>query len=280
MKFRVMNVTLLAGVVLLGTGAAPSADTTITVPANAGPRSQALNPAFDYSHIYAHLYDDNAPPVAVAVMPGSTVTVAYVSGAVSAGAGYSPVDANGEPGNVVNNANGWPSYYMNPAVTVNSMALVGTFAYEGVIVGTPLLLGNGPTMVTAPVGANQLLMGINDGGYGDNSGALTVTVSIGLPSAWTQIQNLMTSTVMTNLASNIQNQLDAKLEAAMATLEGANKNSVETAVNQLQAFVNAVTADVRGGRLTCEQAAPLVNAAQTVVATLNQPALSTRSMCQ
>ncbi len=96
----------------------------------------------------------------------------------------------------------------------------------------------------------------------------------------TQIQNLIGSTLITDLSSNIQTQLDAKLAAALATLDAANKNSTATAANQLQAFVNAVKADVQGGKLTCAQAAPLVSAAQSIVATLGQPPLSVSLPCQ
>jgi len=179
MKIGLIGLCVL-GLILVSARTA-RADIIVTVPCSAGPWNQALNPSFDYSQIYGHMYHDNTAPVTIAVATGVTLTVAYVSGAVIAGAGYPAVDANGESGNVTNNSYGFPAYYMNPAITVHSMALVATFANDGVIVGTPFLLGNGPTTVTAPAGANQLLLGINDAGYGDNSGALTVSVSVAGP---------------------------------------------------------------------------------------------------
>jgi probable HAF family extracellular repeat protein len=99
------------------------------------------------------------------------------------------------------------------------------------------------------------------------------------PAPTTQIQALIASTLMTNLAANIQSQLDAKLDAALQTLDAARKNSASTAANQLQAFVNAVTADVQSGKITCAQATALVTAAQNVVAALGQPPLSVSLPC-
>jgi len=55
--------------------------------------------------------------------------------------------------------------------------LLGTFAHDGVIVGNPFSIGNGPTTVVIPDGANQLLMGVNDGWYNDNGGSVTVDIT-------------------------------------------------------------------------------------------------------
>ena len=155
---------------------------TVTIPSTAGPWSPGLNSAFDYG------VHDNTSPVVIdassgfALTPGSTLAVTYLSGAVVAGAGYPPNDANGEPGNVTNSctSNCFPAVHMNPGPDVLSMELVGTFANNGVIVGRPFPIGNGPTVCTIPTGANQLLLGINDNRYGDNSGSFTVAVS-GVP---------------------------------------------------------------------------------------------------
>jgi hypothetical protein len=107
-----------------------------------------LNPTFDYG------IHDEGPPVVIdatnglSFTPGSALTVSYLSGLVQAGVGYPHVDANGEPGNVVNFAEGrparFPAFYMNPGPDVMSMELVGTFANNGVIVGQPFPIGNVP----------------------------------------------------------------------------------------------------------------------------------------
>lgn len=61
--------------------------------------------------------------------------------------------------------------------TVYLEELVGTFADNGVIVGTPFAIGNGPTTVVIPASANELLMGVNDGWYNDNGGSVRVSVT-------------------------------------------------------------------------------------------------------
>jgi MYXO-CTERM domain-containing protein len=56
--------------------------------------------------------------------------------------------------------------------------LVGAFANSsGVVVGAPFALGDAATIEVAPVGATQLLLGVNDDIYSDNSGSLLVQVS-------------------------------------------------------------------------------------------------------
>jgi hypothetical protein len=98
-------------------------------------------------------------------------------------------------------------------------------------------------------------------------------------SATAQLQNLISSTLITNLAANIQNQLDAKLSSALATLDALQKNSPNTATNQLQAFVNSVAADVYSGRISCGQASALIAAAQHIVSSLHQPPLVVSIPC-
>src|SRR5262249_49385968 len=95
-----------------------------------------------------------------------------------------------------------------------------------------------------------------------------------------QISSLISSTLITNLTANIQNQLDGKLAAALATLDAAGNHAVQTAANQLQAFINAVSADLQGHKLTCAQAVPLVNAAQGIIAALGQSPASVNLACQ
>jgi hypothetical protein len=108
------------------------------------------------------------------------MTVTYLAGTVSAGTGYAFWDANGDPNNYTNNIGpnaAFPAFYMNPSIPVYGQALIGTFANDGVIVGQPFVIGNGPATLVVPAGANQLLLGINDAYYGDNAGSFTVTMS-------------------------------------------------------------------------------------------------------
>ncbi len=63
-----------------------------------------------------------------------------------------------------------------------------------------------------------------------------------------------------NLAQGISNQLDAKLENAVAALTAANAGNREDAINKLQAFINAVQAQ-QGKQITSVQADSLIQMA-------------------
>ncbi len=159
---------------------------TVAVNANQGPWDQSVNPGYPYG------VNDQQPPVAVSASngisfaQGGVITIKYLSGTVT----YfhqlpapPSFDANGDSKNPTNDIlyNGYhfPSYYVNPtSYPVNSIELLGTFANaQGEIVGTPFAVGNGPTSVTVPNGAVQLLLGANDGEYWDNGGAWQIQVS-------------------------------------------------------------------------------------------------------
>jgi hypothetical protein len=66
---------------------------------------------------------------------------------------------------------------MNYAMPVHAGELIGTFANNGVIVGQPFAIGDGPATLTIPTGANELRLGIDDNYFGDNTGAFTISVS-------------------------------------------------------------------------------------------------------
>ena len=122
---------------------------------------------------------DNGPPTTVIVTAGDLVTIQYMSGTTSPESGIN-LDANGccTPSNTAT----------NPGNVLLS-ELMGTFAFNGVIVGTPFAIGDASLSLVAPATANELLLGINDNVYGDNSGSLTVSVtevasSVPEPSTW------------------------------------------------------------------------------------------------
>ncbi len=155
-----------------------------TIPGDAGPWSQTANPGFDYG------VHDNADPVMVGTKdgisfaPGATITVTYAGGKVTASAYYCCypyVDANGQQDTVTNTYNStngkFPGFYMGPG-PVYLVELVGTFTDKnGVIVGPPFALGDGPTKLTVPTGATQLQLGVNDNLYSDNDGSFSVNIS-------------------------------------------------------------------------------------------------------
>jgi hypothetical protein len=231
---------------------------TPIIPSKAGPWSPTLNPALDYG------VHDNTPPVVIDLasgipfIPGSTVTVTYRSGTVQAGAGYPIVDANGEPGNVTNSCTGncFPAVHMNPGPDVFSMKLVGAFASNGIVVGKPFPIGNGPTALTVPAGANQLLLGINDNFYGDNSGFFMVTVALTMtpttttvtpsvnPSSFAQAVTFAASVSPSAATGTVQFQIDgADLGSPVAL---SNGQAISGSISTLVAGNHTITAAYSG----------------------------------
>jgi hypothetical protein len=152
-----------------------------TVLGKQGPWDQSLNPGFDYG-----VHDNTAPAVvSIPSKPGGAVKVVYVSGLVDVlpESGFPYTNANGTPIFLTNNfiippCGKYPSFYMSPSsYPIYASELVGTFANNGVIVGTPFALGNGPTSLMIPAGANQLQLGVDDNCYYDNVGSWTLSVS-------------------------------------------------------------------------------------------------------
>jgi hypothetical protein len=164
-----LHASRLAWMVLALLAPAASAQTiTITINGNQGPWLQRLNPNFNYG------YGDNQAPAVISASSGipfatgGTVTVTYVSGQVDVLPGQYPnTDANGvstDPTNttVIPTYGDYPSFFMKPSsYPVYASELVGTFANNGVIVGTPFPIGDGPKNFVIPAGANQLLLGID-----------------------------------------------------------------------------------------------------------------------
>jgi len=154
---------------------------TVTVPAQAGPWDPALNPLFDYGE------HDQAPPVAISnlagvpLAPGTALQLRYLAGMVSVGAGWPSADASGDAQVPLTSTSprSYPSRYLAAtAYPVNLGSLIGVFARDGAVVGHPFKVGNGPLAVVVPNGANQLLLGVNDDHFGDNSGAWTIEVAL------------------------------------------------------------------------------------------------------
>ena len=73
-----------------------------------------------------------------------------------------------------------------------------------------------------------------------------------------------------NLSVGIENSLDAKLDAAFQALADLRAGNDQAAVNVLQAFINAVTAQ-SGNQISVEDAAQLVTSAQAIIDLLPAP---------
>jgi YVTN family beta-propeller protein len=78
------------------------------------------------------------------------------------------------------------------------------------------------------------------------------------------IQQLIQLIQSMGLNHGTQTSLTALLNAALSQLTNNNPNSVGTACNQLNAFVNHVNADGQNGQLSSSQAAQLIQSAQAI----------------
>jgi hypothetical protein len=200
---------LFGVVVAAGMAAAGAASAAVvSVSATSGPWNQAVagNPAYGVG--------DQTAPTVVAVNPGDTLTITYLSGLTSAFGGVAPtVDALGYTFDIFGSGQGggcpitgctgvgssgtfFPSHAIDPSNTgpqIALNALIGAFVdSSGMVLGTPFAPGDGPATVIAPAGAVALQLGVNDdifttgvGPYGsapasivpDNTGALSIDVS-------------------------------------------------------------------------------------------------------
>ena len=198
--FRIISPTVtvvLAIAILFGSAAVLAQSSTtplriyggaiVTVDSHAGPWLQSLDPAYDYG---AH---DNAAPTIVNsansgidFTPGKVLTITYMSGLVSAGGSLPFTDANGDltspygcgPGLREPNKFHLPCFYTDLNKQTHLMELIGVFADgNGVIVGQPFTIGDGPCEAAVPPGAAQLQLGVNDDIYYDNKGSLAIQVT-------------------------------------------------------------------------------------------------------
>ena len=145
---------------------------TFTVDGKSGPWEYVnggLNTAFQYG------VDDQSPPTIVSSVSGIDIVPGLpwsrsMNPELSVG-GQAPLfGAGGDPSkpnpDLPPHSNGpYPSFYMSfsPSQPINAYELVGTFANsQGQIVGTPFPVGEGPTVLTVPLGATQLQLGVND----------------------------------------------------------------------------------------------------------------------
>ncbi|MDR3456694.1 MAG: hypothetical protein P4N60_04565 [Verrucomicrobiae bacterium] len=157
----------------------------VTVSGAAGPWDVSLNPSYDYG--FGQLQSTVVNSVSgVDFTAGNQLTITSLTPGqrtLLADAGDSIYsDANGVWWFWGPVSDGTPGKYIPGTHFVEE--LLGTFAYDGVIVGNPFSIGNGPTTVIIPENANQLLMGVNDDNYTDNGGSVTVDVSV---SAWAPV---------------------------------------------------------------------------------------------
>lgn len=172
MKKKLLGLTLSASLMALSVGAQALTVNT-TVDATSNPWDITTNSGSTYN-----TSGSTGPTVVTGggldFTAGSVFNISYTSGSISLGA---------HPSLTVNDGNGIVSRFSGSTFPANSIAsgallgaIVGTFTdASGLIVGNPFAIGSGPVFV-APAGATQLLLGINDDLFGDNSGSFEVSV--------------------------------------------------------------------------------------------------------
>jgi hypothetical protein len=180
-----MNVSkLIYAVAAVGFSASMAHATTTLVAVNgtSGPWEQSVNPTLNYG------VHDNLAPTSVSsgydFAPGGVFTFTYGSGTTTNGLGGASYDAEGQTSYVANDGggtsgDGFPSAHVPTSEYPAYLSeLIGAFANSsGVVVGNPFVIGDGPTSETVGSGATQLLLGVNDDIFYDNSGTLEISVA-------------------------------------------------------------------------------------------------------
>lgn len=174
-------VGLAIWLLMLGMAVVAYADTIdVFVDGRSGPWDVSLNP----SYFYGEGTNVNLGPTIVDIssglpmIAGDDLTITYTGGLALAGAGGSLwFDANGVPGWDATGF-GSPGYYL-PAdqKPIQLETLMGVFASNGIIVGDPFKIGNGPIDILIPIGASQLLLGFADGWFNDNGAGVNVNIT-------------------------------------------------------------------------------------------------------
>jgi hypothetical protein len=188
-------------VILFGLSPLFAAQVDVVVQGTAMPWS--VSPSLNSSYPYGINNGSAATAVSslsgISFASGNMLTIQYLSGLTSAYGGSPTVDANGYTsslGYATKYYSSYPTVYDNPGSTGQYFptkyialpndpsaayylnALIGVFAdSSAVIVGNPFFVGNGPLSIAVPTGATQLLLGLNDDNFGDNTGSLTIRVS-------------------------------------------------------------------------------------------------------
>jgi hypothetical protein len=196
MRSKLLAAAAMSVVALTAT-LATAATVDVAVDSQSGPWLTSVNPTLDYGD-----HSESGPTSVSAgfdFTAGGVFTITWLSGLTSAYGGVDPYsDGDGDTGfdasdSLGNSGNVFPSFYIDHSQYPAYLnALIGAFADAGGhVVGTPFLVGNGPYDATAPGGATQLLLGLNDDIFGDNSGAFLVRVSgpgaVPEPATWTMM---------------------------------------------------------------------------------------------
>ena len=181
-----LKYALVAAIATTVFGTAPASAAIFSVDGRSGPWDISVAGNLDYGAF------DALSATSVNVSAGTNVTITYLDGLTDAFGGPPSVDALGYAGSIFGSGVGktgigssgspFPSFLIDPGNTgpeIALNALIGAFVNSSGLVLQAFAPGLGPFSLVAPSGATQLLLGVNDDIFGDNSGALRIEVTVG-----------------------------------------------------------------------------------------------------
>jgi hypothetical protein len=143
-------------------------DQNFTIPATSIPWSTlGINASFVWN------WDNiGTDPIAIPIEAGESITIEYVSGSGLYSAAGTASDLDGDEGGESGVTRPFPEDFASDGPDIGVLGLIGTFADElgNIIAGGVHNIGNGPRTLTAPSGAKQILLGLNDTFFGPGSG--------------------------------------------------------------------------------------------------------------
>jgi fibronectin-binding autotransporter adhesin len=228
----------ITGDVQLGGLANPATAVSVsstTVDGTAGPWDTGINPGYPYGD------GAQTTPASIDLVGGALLYTVAATGTTSTDR-VNFVDANGDLNNppLGPGSNAPGAYIANGVTSLN--ALVGTFtASSGAIVGAPVVIGVGPTLVAPSSGATQLQLGINDNQYSDNTGSLSVTVNGYVAGSGTTIVGNTDAGTLT---------ITTGVYATGSLIAGSEQGSTGTITNAGVLIDDAVIGDGGAGSMT------------------------------
>lgn len=183
---RITGLPVILMSMLCMTTSAVAVTLIATVSGNAGPWDRGLNTDYPYGVPVNGIPNSNGPPLVLTpskgllFFKGHQISIRYTIGQIIAGGSNGNVVGSGGAGVIgwpptVPPCNDAPGCYTGKTTLLGM--LLGAWAdTNGKLVGIPFIVGNG-AVVVVPGGADQLMLGINDGWYNDNGGSIDVEVS-------------------------------------------------------------------------------------------------------
>lgn len=148
----------------------PTNPATVTVPAT----SYAWSPT---DPTYPFTASGGGASTSIVMSPGQIITLQYASGTTSAHAGVDPVNPSGGFAAGGTFSLPAPGGWIKTPATPAPWCLIGGFANaSGFLIAPPFFIGTNATIGPAPAGTTQLLIGMNDFPYNDNTGSWIMNI--------------------------------------------------------------------------------------------------------